>query len=89
MEEMENKEESSLNFEQAMERLEQIVHQLESEEVPLEEAIDLFQEGMRLSRLLSRKLEQAERKIEMLIAEEGNLQKTDFQIPDDEQGDTA
>lgn len=54
-------------FEQAMERLETIVEKLENGDVPLEAAIELFQEGMSLSRLCGQKLEQVERRIEMLV----------------------
>lgn len=77
-------EEANVSFESAMERLDRIVSELESGDVPLEQAIELFQEGMKLSRLCSQKLEQVERKIEMLIEEEGSLQKKPFQPPTEE-----
>ena len=70
--------ERELGFEQAMEQLEHIVAKLESGDVPLEEAIELFQEGMRLSRLCSQKLESVERKIEMLLEEDGQIVKKPF-----------
>lgn len=76
--------EANVSFESAMERLDRIVSELESGDVPLEQAIELFQEGMKLSRLCSQKLEQVERKIEMLIEEEGSLQKKPFQPPAEE-----
>ncbi|WP_438448861.1 exodeoxyribonuclease VII small subunit [Gorillibacterium sp. sgz5001074] len=63
--------EESISFEAAMERLESIVGKLESGDVPLEMAIELFQQGMKLSQLCSGKLEQVERKIEMLVEENG------------------
>lgn len=62
---------ASLTFEQAMESLESIVSKLESGDVPLETAIELFQEGMRLSGLCGQKLEQVERRIEILVEGEG------------------
>lgn len=62
---------ADVTFEQAMEQLEAIVTRLESGDVPLEKAIGLYQEGMQLAKLCGDKLEQFERKIEML-AEEGN-----------------
>lgn len=74
-------EETQPSFEAAMERLEKIVEELERGDVPLEQAIELFQEGMRLSRLCGQKLEQVERKIEMLIEEEGGYVKKPFQPP--------
>ncbi|UHA72884.1 exodeoxyribonuclease VII small subunit [Paenibacillus sp. 481] len=66
-------------FEQAIDKLEQIVAQLESGDAPLEEAIDLFQQGMELSKLCSQKLEQVERKIEMLTEQNGELKRQPFQ----------
>lgn len=70
--------EVSLSFEEAMEQLEAIVVKLESGDVPLEQAIELFQEGMKLSQLCGSKLEQVERKIEMLIETEQGLQRKPF-----------
>ncbi|HZG85130.1 exodeoxyribonuclease VII small subunit [Paenibacillus sp.] len=61
-----------------MEKLEVIVAKLESGDVPLEQAIELFQEGMRLSRICSQKLESVERKIEMLLEEDGQTVKKPF-----------
>lgn len=74
-----------LTFEQAMESLESIVAKLESGDVPLETAIELFQEGMRLSGLCGQKLEQVERRIEMLVEGEGGAQRKPF-VPS--QGDS-
>lgn len=70
--------EQDIGFEQAMEELERIVSKLEGGDVPLEEAIELFQEGMRLSRLCTQKLDSVERKIEMLLEEDGQLVKKPF-----------
>lgn len=84
---MSNREISTPSFEQAMDQLEQIVSQLESGDVPLEKAIELFQEGMKLSQLCSQKLEQVERKIEILLEEEGGLVKKPFQPSDSDKGD--
>jgi exodeoxyribonuclease VII small subunit len=74
----------TLSFEQAMEKLEQIVARLENGDVPLEKAIELFQEGMLLSQLCSQKLEQVERKIEMLVEENGALVKKPFPVSGEE-----
>lgn len=70
--------EQELSFEQAMEKLESIVGQLESGDVPLEKAIELFQQGMQLAQICGGKLEQFERKIEMLAEENGTLVKKPF-----------
>lgn len=72
------KEEAELGFEEAMDRLELIVRELEHGDVPLEKAIDLFQQGMKLSQLCGAKLEQVERKIEMIVEEDGELRKKPF-----------
>jgi len=69
---------AEMSFELAMEKLETIVAQLESGDVPLETAIELFQEGMTLSRLCGQKLEQVERRIEMLVEGDGGLQRKPF-----------
>lgn len=69
---------SELTFEQAMERLDSIVSKLENGDVPLETAIELFQEGMKLSQLCGGKLEQVEQKIELLIETEQGFQKKTF-----------
>lgn len=71
-------EEATVSFEEAMERLEAIVGRLEDGDVPLEQAIELFQQGMTLSRLCSRKLDQVEKKIEMLVEENGVITKKPF-----------
>lgn len=58
--------ESELKFEKALERLEKIVEDLESGNIPLEDALKRYEEGVKLSRLCSQKLAQAETKIEVL-----------------------
>jgi exodeoxyribonuclease VII small subunit len=78
---------NGLSFEQAMERLENIVARLESGDVPLETAIELFQEGMALSRLCGQKLEQVERRIEMLVEGENGLVKKPFAPVRDDAGE--
>lgn len=80
------KEENAIAFEEAMDKLEQIVAKLESGDVPLEKAIELFQEGMELSHLCGQKLEQVERKIETLLEENGSFVKKPFQpLPDEKE----
>ncbi|WP_438432231.1 exodeoxyribonuclease VII small subunit [Gorillibacterium sp. sgz500922] len=69
-----------MTFEEAMERLEGIVSKLESGDVPLEQAIEWFQEGMKLSHLCGQKLEQVERKIEMLVVENGSMVRKPFPV---------
>jgi exodeoxyribonuclease VII small subunit len=78
--------ENELKFEDAMIQLEDIVGELEHGDVPLEKAIELFQQGMKLSQLCSQKLEQVERKIEMIVEENGELRKKPFGSPLDPDG---
>ena len=53
-------------FETAMERLEEIVQELEQGDLPLEQSLKLFEEGIKLSRICNKRLEEAERKVEIL-----------------------
>jgi exodeoxyribonuclease VII small subunit len=55
------------DFEQALKRLEEIVAELEKGELALERALQLFEEGVKISRMCGEKLEEAERKVEMLV----------------------
>ncbi|WP_461180672.1 exodeoxyribonuclease VII small subunit [Virgibacillus kimchii] len=61
------------SFEEAMEKLEEIVSKLEEGEVPLEKAINYYQEGMKLSKICSDKLENAQEKMTQIMNEEGKL----------------
>jgi exodeoxyribonuclease VII small subunit len=56
-----------VSFEIALKELEGIVKQLETGEAKLEEAIELFERGMKLSSYCSQKLDEAEKKVEMLV----------------------
>ncbi|MED4604545.1 exodeoxyribonuclease VII small subunit [Paenibacillus validus] len=85
---MTNQEQTTPSFEQAMEQLERIVAKLESGDVPLEQAIELFQEGMKLSQLCGQKLEQVERKIEVLLEQEGGLTRKPFNPGEADKGES-
>ena len=61
------KEEQPRTFEASLEALEQIVRQLESGDLPLEKSLELFEQGIRLSRECQDRLSQAERRIEILL----------------------
>ena len=60
-------EEQPKTFEASLEALEQIVHQLEDGDLPLEKSLELFEDGIRLSRQCQERLNQAERRIEILL----------------------
>jgi exodeoxyribonuclease VII small subunit len=55
------------SFEASLEALEQIVQQLENGDLPLEKSLELFEDGIRLSRQCQERLSQAERRIETLL----------------------
>ena len=66
-------------FEGSLKELERIVEQLEGGDLPLERSLELFEQGVRLSRECQRRLDEAERKVELLLKdEEGNLTTRDF-----------
>lgn len=71
-------------FEEAMTKLEMIVRQLEENDVPLEKAIDLFQEGMSLSKLCHEKLEIVGKKMDQLIDSSGEARPFSVQGDDKE-----
>lgn len=56
------------SFEEAIQRLSKIVEQLEGGELPLEESLALFEEGVRLARVSQARLDAAERRIEELLS---------------------
>lgn len=70
---------SDLTFEQAMERLEEVVTQLEHGDIPLEEAIKLYGEGTKLAGICRKKLDWAEQQVEILVEENGEWSKKPFQ----------
>ena len=77
---------SDLKFEECLARLEQIVAALESGNLPLEESLKVFEEGVALARHCGRYLEDAERRIEMLAKDEsGTLSTRPFAGPADEE----
>jgi len=54
-------------FEQSMKQLERIVQELEDGDLPLEKAIKKFEEGIKLTKLCSEKLDKTEKKISILL----------------------
>jgi len=64
---MKNNAEQAKSFEASLEALEQIVHELENGDLPLEKSLELFEQGIKLSRQCQERLSQAERRIEILL----------------------
>ena len=65
-------------FEECLQRLEAIVTELEKGDVPLDRALELFDEGMKLSASCRKELEDAEGKVEILLKRNGKLQAEPF-----------
>ena len=66
-------------FEDCLQRLEKIVDQLEKGEIPLEQALKLFEEGIQLSNSCRKELDDAEGKVEILLKNNGKLQAEPFE----------
>ncbi|HUN85408.1 MAG TPA: exodeoxyribonuclease VII small subunit [Terracidiphilus sp.] len=72
-------------FEESLKKLESIVAQLEKGDLPLEESLRLFEEGVALSAVCKRELEAAEGKVQILIKQrDGSLKAEPF--PPEKQG---
>ena len=70
-------------FEDCLKRLEEIVDQLEKGDLPLEQSLTLFEEGMKLSNACRGELEQAEGKVEILMKQGAKLQAQPFEASED------
>ncbi len=67
-------------FEAAMARLEEIVQELEKGDLPLEQSLKLFEEGVKLSRICNKRLDEAERRVEILLKDKnGNMKAEPFE----------
>jgi exodeoxyribonuclease VII small subunit len=73
------------DYETAMERLEEITARLESGEVKLEEAIDLYTEGLEIAKFCDRKLSEADEKIKLITQKDGLFEETDFESDEEEE----
>jgi exodeoxyribonuclease VII small subunit len=70
--------EDTLSFEQIIERLSGVVAQLENGELPLEQALATFEQGVALSRMGSKRLDEAERRIELLLRDGPGVETRPF-----------
>jgi len=71
------------DFETALQRLEEIVRRLDSGDLPLASLLEVYEEGVTLSRFCQTKLEEAERKVEILNKKvDGTLERSAFNEPD-------
>ena len=66
-------------FEKAMKQLEQIVQDLEEGDIPLEKALNKFEEGMTLSKFCADRLDETEKKVSLLMENsQGHIKEKDF-----------
>ena len=70
--------ESKMNFDEALQQLEQVVRQLEAGNLPLERSIELYKQGMLLSNESLQKLQQIESEVAKLVDPTGSM--TDFEV---------
>lgn len=67
-----------MDYEKALKRLEEVIQQLESKELSLDDSLTLFKEGIDLYRFCNTKLNEAEEKIMMVIEEDGKTKDIPF-----------
>lgn len=74
-----------ISFEKGLARLEILVQDLESEDLDLDKSLALFEDGVKLAKDLNKKLDEAEKKLEILLKDEkGTLSSETFSLGDDE-----
>ena len=78
-----NSDDDKLSFETALEKLESYVRTLEQGELTLDQSLSIFEDGMKLAKFCSKKLDEAEQKIEILVENDGELVKEDFQVEEE------
>lgn len=66
---------AEMKFEQSLARLEEIVEKLEKGDLPLEDALKAFEEGVKLSKACMKLLEDAERKVEILLEDKNGRKR--------------
>jgi exodeoxyribonuclease VII small subunit len=74
-----------IKFEKALKRLEEIIEELEKGELDLDRSLQIFEEGIKMSRICSKKLQEAEKKIEILTKDEGGKLKAELFEPSEDE----
>ncbi|HLV01809.1 MAG TPA: exodeoxyribonuclease VII small subunit [Acidobacteriota bacterium] len=73
------------DFEEALQKLEEIVEKLERGDLALENALQLFEEGVKISQFCNSKLEEAEKKVTILLKDRsGDLKEQPFELTGNE-----
>ena len=76
---------AAVKFEYAMARLETIVAELEKGDLPLDDSLKIFEEGIRLSKTCLKMLEDAERKVEILVQEKDGKKRIQALSPGEDE----
>lgn len=76
-------EEKEMNFEDSIKELENIANELEKGNLTLDESVNRFEQGMKLSKKCSDFLDSAEKKITMLINNNGEIEEENFMPKED------
>ena len=76
---------AAVNFNYAMADLETIVAELEKGDLPLDDSLKIFEEGIRLSKTCLKMLEDAERKVEILVQEKDGKKRIQAFSPDEDE----
>tara|TARA_Y100000588_G_C13990446_1_gene811229 strand:+ start:237 stop:476 length:240 start_codon:yes stop_codon:yes gene_type:complete len=79
---MTNKKQASFDFEKALEELEELVSSMEDGKLSLEDSLQAFEKGIKLTRECQAALKKAEQKVQVLINENGDTEELEFE--DDE-----
>jgi len=72
-----------INLEKSLAKLEDLVEELESGDLPLEKAMKKFEDGIKLTRNCQTALKEAEQKVEILLKSAGGEELEEFEIEDD------
>lgn len=73
-----------MKFEEAMKKLEEIVERLEGGNMPLEESVEMFEKGIELSKYCSKKLDEVERRITVILQDNnGKITEENLEVPDE------
>ncbi len=71
---------SKENFEESMKKLEEIVVELENGNLNLDESVSKFEEGMKISKQCNKILEESEKKITILLNNDGEIKEEKFEV---------
>jgi len=80
---MASKQKEPPSFEHGLAELEQVVNQLEVGDLPLEQSLELFEKGMKLSDGCRKQLQDAEAKVEILLRKDGEVEPEPFELDDE------